>query len=210
MKRPRRGFTLIELMVVIAIAGVLLLLAAPSFRDMIQMQRLRGASAQFVTDMQFARSQAVAQGRLMRVVLGQVSSGGGAPGLSCYTIFFTNVASDGYCDCTRGVGSACSNPLPGTRSEVRTVVLPHDDGVDLVLEPATQDATFAFDPQSGGLLQIPLDSAAVPLARVTVDFRIDDARRLRTTIIQSGRPTVCAPDSQRMQLVSCPTPPPGP
>ena len=66
----QRGFTLIELMVVVAVLGTLVMLVAPSFRDMILMQRLRGINAQVTTDMQFARSEAVSRGRTARVVLG--------------------------------------------------------------------------------------------------------------------------------------------
>ena len=84
MRKHRRaspGFTLIELMVVVAIAGVLLLLVAPSFQDMIVMQRLRGVNAQLITDMQFARSEAVSRGRYARVNFGNDGD------QTCYVIY---------------------------------------------------------------------------------------------------------------------------
>ncbi len=208
MKRSLRGFTLVELMVVVALAALIAFLAAPSFRDMILMQRLRGASAQFVTDMQFARSEAVARGKLMRVALGQ--NAGAANPLTCYTIFFVRTASDGYCDCTQGAGNACAGGPPGAvRREIRTVVLPNSERVNLSWPPE-QNPTFAFDHVTGGLLSIPLDTGPAPLAQVVVETHIDTSRRLRTTIGQSGRPTVCSPDVQRMQGVACdpaPSPP---
>ncbi|MBL0296209.1 MAG: hypothetical protein IPQ21_03190 [Betaproteobacteria bacterium] len=62
-----RPLTLVELMVVVAVVAIVLTLAAPSFRDFILLQRLKGINAQLVTDLQFARSEAVARGTLMRV-----------------------------------------------------------------------------------------------------------------------------------------------
>ncbi len=56
-----RGLTLIETMVVIAVLGILLALAAPSFRDFIATQRLKGAANELVSDMVYARSEALAR-----------------------------------------------------------------------------------------------------------------------------------------------------
>lgn len=56
------GFTLIELMVVIAIVAVLTTLAAPSFKKMIQSTTISGAVNSFLTDMRYARSEAIRRG----------------------------------------------------------------------------------------------------------------------------------------------------
>lgn len=53
------GLTLIELMITIAVVGVLLALAAPSFYEFMLVQRLKGVNAELVTDLQLARSEAV-------------------------------------------------------------------------------------------------------------------------------------------------------
>ena len=62
-----QGLTMVELMVVLAVLAVIVLIAAPSFRELIQMQRLRGINAQLVTDMHAARAAAVARGSVVRV-----------------------------------------------------------------------------------------------------------------------------------------------
>jgi type IV fimbrial biogenesis protein FimT len=54
-----RGFTLIEMMIVLAIAAVLLTIAAPSFSDFIVTQRVRNASYELFADLSFARSEAL-------------------------------------------------------------------------------------------------------------------------------------------------------
>lgn len=58
-----RGFTLIELMVVIAVLAIMLTLAAPSFADFFQRYRLRGAADKVVTMLASARAEAVMRNR---------------------------------------------------------------------------------------------------------------------------------------------------
>jgi len=57
--RHSAGFTLIELMVVVAIVAILAVMAAPSYRDMIERNRLRGAADDVLSVISTARAQAV-------------------------------------------------------------------------------------------------------------------------------------------------------
>jgi type IV fimbrial biogenesis protein FimT len=54
-----RGFTLIELMVALAVAGVLMGVAVPSFFESTARARLQGAINELAIDLQYARSEAV-------------------------------------------------------------------------------------------------------------------------------------------------------
>jgi type IV fimbrial biogenesis protein FimT len=56
-----RGFTLIELIVVIVVTAVLLAVAIPSFREMLARRKLEGAANELSTDLQFTRSQSVSR-----------------------------------------------------------------------------------------------------------------------------------------------------
>lgn len=54
------GFTLTEMLIVVAVAAILLTVAVPSFRPLFAKWRLEGAANELSADLQYARSQAVA------------------------------------------------------------------------------------------------------------------------------------------------------
>ena len=56
------GFTLIELMVVIAIVAILTTLATPSFTSLIQSNTMSNTVNSFLADMRFARSESIRRG----------------------------------------------------------------------------------------------------------------------------------------------------
>ena len=57
-----RGFTLIEMMVTIAVAAMLLMIAVPSFRNASLSSQLRSAANDFIASSNFARSEAIKRG----------------------------------------------------------------------------------------------------------------------------------------------------
>lgn len=56
------GFTLIEVLVVVSIIAILAAIAAPSFKSQIQSSSMTSAVNNFLTDMRFARSEAIRRG----------------------------------------------------------------------------------------------------------------------------------------------------
>ncbi|QUP56666.1 prepilin-type N-terminal cleavage/methylation domain-containing protein (plasmid) [Ralstonia syzygii] len=58
-----RGFTLVELVIVISIVAILVTLAAPSFQSTIQSARTTTEVNSLVNDLQFARSEAIKRGQ---------------------------------------------------------------------------------------------------------------------------------------------------
>jgi type IV fimbrial biogenesis protein FimT len=58
LRTTRAGFTLIELMMAIAVMAILLMVAAPGLRDLTMNVRLTGQANDLLTDLMFARSEA--------------------------------------------------------------------------------------------------------------------------------------------------------
>lgn len=65
-----KGFTLIEMMVTVAIMAIVATIAAPSFVDMIRNNRVTTAANDVLSAMQLARSEAIRQRRPITVCAG--------------------------------------------------------------------------------------------------------------------------------------------
>lgn len=66
MTRPR-GFTLVELMVTIAVAAILITIAVPGFQALVQNNRATTLANQLTTAINLARSEAIRRGEIVSV-----------------------------------------------------------------------------------------------------------------------------------------------
>lgn len=185
VKRAQRALTVLELLIVVALVSIVLGLAAPSFQEMILVQRLKGINAQLVTDLQYGRSEAAARGKLVYFTMKTPAQ---SAGMSCYTLYTDRTDRRDICDCAAAPGARCAAPAV----EIKTVQIPVDESVRLGL-PAGQTRDFAFDPTTGGFFVPASDFDEDLPAGWIVDAGIDSTKVLRTIVSLAGRPTVCRP-----------------
>ncbi len=189
-----RGFTLIELMVVIAVVATLLALVAPSFKRIIDVSRVRSVNAALVTDLQFARSEAASRNR--QVFLRFDNTG---TSTTCYVVL--EGAAPSFCDCKRPPGTACTGPAD--IKEIRTVQVDRALGLTVGLPAGVTQTTMGFDPATGRLLIAPLDVVQDAPGDFIIDVKNDNVGGLRTSVAPTGRPSVCSPSASISGVQTC-------
>ncbi len=158
-----RGFTLVELMVVVALTVIVITLAAPSFQRMIESQRLQSINSQLVTDLQFARSESATRNAYVRVTFRSNASG------TCYSLYtYTNNATQ--CDCRN------APPCTAAGSTRNQDGAPQIHWTPRFRFPGPIEVSrieFAFEPITGALYKVPTDFISPPLTQYTIRTFID-------------------------------------
>ncbi len=166
--KATRGLTLVELMATLAVSSVMLGSVLPDFSRLVQRQRLEGAAAQLETELQYARSQAVADGRSVRFSFRADAA------QSCYVI---HTGSANACRCD-GVTTVCA----GNAQALRTVSYEAANG----LRVSSNSSSFLFDPTKG---------TVTPTATMTLSNARGDSLKLVVNIM--GRVRDCSPTGLR-------------
>lgn len=111
----QRGFTAIELMVTVSIMAVLLALAAPSFTPLIESWRVRQATEQLQSTLNYARSEAIKHGG--RVAIQKIpnntngcTSATGNRDWDCGWIVCQDTNGNGTCNATEPVLQRIESP----------------------------------------------------------------------------------------------------
>jgi prepilin-type N-terminal cleavage/methylation domain-containing protein len=170
---PELGFTIIELMVVVAIAAILIVAAAPSFSEFMSRRRVEGVTSELVTDLHYTRSEAVSRNERVGMFFGT----------DCYVIYRVQVptASPTVATCTRTTKS-----IVPAAAELKTVQL--DTGRPVSMGPGGA-TSVAFDPVRGMVT----NSANTDTASVDVRSTSGTPWRLRATLKIMGRAETCRP-----------------
>jgi len=161
---------------------VLLTLAAPSFRELIALQRLKSINAELVTDLQYARSEAVSRNTSIYIKFGSSTA------MSCYVLYKT-AAFGAPCDCTRPPGTACT----GSFEEIRTTQIPVSTDVQVSVPDPTLSLSFGKD----GRRPV-ADSYTISTTRIG-----GGSGQMQVIVNAMGRPTVCSPDQSISGVPAC-------
>lgn len=193
----RSGVTLIELLVVTAVVGTLVTLTAPSFKRMIDVQRLRSVNAGLITDLQFARSEAASRNLDVKVMFDKT---GGV--VTCYVLLTGDHAA---CNCNNQPGVNVCNPA--VAKEIRTVQVDRSLGIVLGTpgaQTATTIRTITFDPATGRIKTFVIDDFYPPAAPFVVEVANASVGGFKNSLEATGRPTVCTPSGQISGVTTCP------
>ena len=112
-RRHARGFTLVELMIVVTLMAVMLGIAAPSFRDFMAGQRVKTAAGEYSSTLVQARSEAIKRNASVTVTPATLSASGWSQGWTVAVGVTPLVTQDAYTGLTFE-GSATAITYLGT------------------------------------------------------------------------------------------------
>lgn len=164
--RSMRGFTLVELMVVVAVLAALMSIGAPSFMEWIQNSRIRSAAESLQNGLQIARAEAVRRNTNVEFVL-QGTKGAWTVRLQQGATFVQGSSAEGGANVT--VASTPAGATTLTYNGMGRVSTGNADGS----APITQ-------------LAVDLPAAVLPAAKT---------RDLRVTVGIGGEIRMCDPDA---------------
>lgn len=178
MRRYRQshllGFTLVELMVTIAVLAILVALALPSFRDFSERANLRGAADNVVAAIGAAKEEAIKRDSLVRVDFKTVGTG------FCMGAAVVAAPTDSGCDCSTADCPVADYPV--NPAELH--------GVRLVGTPAFgSDASLVIDPKTGMLADIG-DTGSIELD-------VPRGYGVRVRVNAMGRTAMCTPSTKK-------------
>lgn len=85
--QPAQGFTLVELMVTVAVLGILAMIAVPSMTSLINGGRLKEQTEEFVAAMQLARSEAIRRNARVTICPGAGTSCSGSTSWTSWVVY---------------------------------------------------------------------------------------------------------------------------
>jgi len=110
----KRGFTLIELMVTLAVAAILLTVGVPAFQEMLRNNRAATHANEFLTALNFTRSEAIKRGRNISLCPSSNQTACGGANWAVGWIAFVDADNDGVVDAgeelLRAWGALSGNP----------------------------------------------------------------------------------------------------
>ena len=155
IRSPHAGFTLVELLITVAIAGVLLSLAFPSFRAWMQNAKIRTAAEGIQNGLQLARIEAVRRNARVSWV-----NNNGAWSVGCVAAAVVlDTDGDGVDECPAVIQSRSADELGSTPPTIVTQDINGNIGVTTVTFNGL-GRVVANDDATASITRIDVDAAA--------------------------------------------------
>lgn len=180
--RRRRGVTLIELTVTLAILAILMAIAVPSMQQLIARKRVAGVTTELASDIRYLRSLGVQTATLVQIDFGASAVA------TCYSLS-TAPVSWWNCDCNNPATCDGSADAPKI---IKTVTVPISSGITVSVgnNPAN---TFFVGPNS-----LPFNGTTIT---ATVSSSLGGSARVMTNA--AGRPFACSIAGQESNFPLC-------
>ena len=168
--RATRGFTLIELMMVVAIIGVIAALTMPAFLSTLRGSQLTQGAQALSAEMEFARQTAMTQNRIVEVrfykvgvtsLLGKASGSAGEDKFRAFQSFALD--TDGH-----------ATPLEKVHWLPDTIIIDSSATLSTLLGSGQAKSWTALDPQ------VPLPGARMAYSASAFQFKPDGSTSLST------------------------------
>ena len=188
-----RGLTLVEVLVALAVLGVLLAVAAPSLTDMMNRRRTLAVAEQLMSDIAYARVETGLRAQNLFMTFG------GDASQTCYTINYFP-AFGGGCDCRRGAGNACTTMTGAVSAnqELKTVSALASQGVSITIDRASWSGDSANE------LAFVTPQMTVNPANAAFDVVGRGGTRLRVQLNSMGRVSLCSRSGSIGGVLPCP------
>jgi len=168
-----KGFSLIELLITVAVLGILVSLAAPSMFEMLENRKLKGAAERAFADFQFVKTEAIKRNRFVRLDF----TGFGSGNDWCYGF---KVNAD--CDCTETDSSQTNFcEIDGVKQVVNQDN--YDGAVTLSNTTVPFSGAASFNPMRG------------TTTSGSIEFEITNGRKIKIIVSTLGRIRICSDSS---------------
>jgi prepilin-type N-terminal cleavage/methylation domain len=169
---PQHGFTLIELVVAMAVFGILVMIAVPSFTSMMDSIRVKRAADAISAFMANAKSEAIKRNRTVTVVFQTSNS---------HATWCAGMAAISDCDCT----GADTTKLCRLDDNVDRVLTGDASYRNILLTDSTgntaDNTDFSFSPNRGNV-----DAGSVQV-------QSKNGLKVRVVVSTTGRVRLCSP-----------------